>query len=91
MPGPATQRDLHRRVVDEEAVLLFAVLAERFAMIADDDDSVSSRRPSRSSDSRSRPTSRVGRRDLGVVRALKRLREARPERLGGARYGACGS
>ena len=32
------QRNAHRRVVDEEAVLLLAVFAQRFAVVADDDN-----------------------------------------------------
>ena len=32
------QRNVHRRVVDEESVLFFAVVAQRFTVIAEEDD-----------------------------------------------------
>ena len=59
---------------------LFPVLAERFAVVADDDASVWSRRPSRLERVEEPADLDVGGGDLGVIGALERLRKARAER-----------
>ena len=79
------QRHAHRRLVGEEPVRLFAVFAQRLAMVGGHDDQRGVEQP-RLAQPIEEPAERgVREGDLGVVRV-------RPARLVGRRaYGACGS
>ena len=76
------QRNAYRRVVDEEAVLLLAVFAQRFAVVAHDDNH-GVRQAAAAGEKVDEPADlRVGGGDLSVVRPLERRRKARAIGLG---------
>ena len=83
------QRNAHRRVVDEEAVLLLAVLAERLAVVGDDDHKRVVETPTLLQPIEEPANLRIGGGNLGVVGALHGGGKARPIRLG-RRVGAVG-
>ena len=76
------QRDVHRRLVDEETVLLFAVFSQRLPVVADGDDDRVVEAPARLEILDQPADLRVSRSHLAVVRSLEGGGEARPVRLG---------
>jgi hypothetical protein len=76
------QWDVHRRFVDEKAVLLFAVFSQRLTMIANDDDDRAVEMSAGAQILRESAHLRVGRSHLAVVRTLHGRRKSRPIWLG---------
>ena len=75
------ERNPHRAVVDEKAVLLLAVFAERLAVIGHDHDNRAIETSGRFELLQQTSDQRVGGRNLTVVRPLRRCREPRSIRL----------